>query len=82
MKTRVNPFISFLSLCDYSLVLRSRKAFAITETELRLIAALAISCDSQRAEEGAPHARPDRHSEHVIKESREKVMANVAHRHP
>ena len=59
---------------------RSRSAFAITDTELRVIAALAqiglISTPKQRIQ----HAGRDRHAEHVVDERQKQVLPDVPHR--
>ena len=63
-----------------SRVVRRRSALAITDTELRLIAAAAIIGLSRSAEERVEHAGGDRHAERVVDEGEEEVLADVAHR--
>ena len=52
----------------------------MTETELKLMAALAIIGLSSEADERIEHAGRDRHAERVVDEGEEEVLADVAHR--
>ena len=52
----------------------------MTDTELRLIAALAIIGLSRRPNERIEHARGDGHAERVVDEREEQVLADVPHR--
>ena len=65
----------------HSAARRSRSAFAITDTELRLIAARGDHrAEQQTPKNGIEHARRDRHAERVVDEREEQVLADVAHR--
>ena len=59
---------------------RSRSALPITDTELNVIAALAMIGLSSRPKSGIEHPGRDRHAEHVVDEREEQVLADVAHR--
>ena len=64
---------------NHSASLLSRSALAITETELKVMAALAITGLSSKAKERIQHAGRERHAERVIDEREEQVLADVAH---
>ena len=51
-----------------------------TVTELKAMAAAAISGDKQQAEEGVEHAHGHGDAERVVDEGAEQVLAHVAHR--
>ena len=59
---------------------RRRSALAITETELKVIAALAIIGLSRRPKQRVEDARRERHAEHVVDEREEQVLPDVPHR--
>ena len=58
---------------------RSRKALVITETELNVMAALAMNGAEQQAEKRIQHAGGDRHSHRIVDKREKKILANVAH---
>ena len=60
----------------------SLSALVITETQLRLIAALAIIGLSSKPKNGIEHAGGDRDAEHVVDKRKEKILPDVAHRRP
>ena len=64
---------------SYSFTARRRSALAITETELRLMAAAAIIGLSSSPKHGIEHAGRDRHAQRVVDEGEEQVLADVAH---
>ena len=59
---------------------RSRSAFAITDSELSVIAALAQIGLTSTPSERIEHAGGDRHADRVVGEGEEQVLPDVAHR--
>ena len=59
--------------------LRNRSALTITETELNVMAALAIIGLEQDPKPGIEHSRRDRHAQGIVEEREGEVLADVGH---
>ena len=59
---------------------RRRSALTMTETELKVMAALAIIGLRRTPEERVQHPRGDGNSQGVVEEREEEILADVSHR--